>query len=58
MKNKAMKPVNFVRRHKVAVAIVGTAVICIYINRQALAQHNDFLMEKGLFDEFYAMGME
>jgi hypothetical protein len=53
MKDKTVKVVKFVRRHKVAVAIVGTAAVCLYINRVALMQHNDFLKEKGLYEEFY-----
>ena len=58
MINPVKHPVVFVRRHKVAIAIIGTAVICIAINRQALKQHNDFLKEIGQYDAFYNLGME
>jgi hypothetical protein len=44
----------FVAKHKVAFAVVGTAVTCIAINQRALKLHNEFLKEKGLFEEFYA----
>lgn len=47
-------PVNFVRRHKVAVAIVGTAVICVYFERKAMVMHDEFLMANGLYEKFYA----
>ena len=57
MKNPVKPTVNFVRRHKVAIAIVGTAVICMYINRVALEQHNEFLMGNDLYDAFYG-GLE
>jgi hypothetical protein len=57
MINPVKHPVEFVRRHKVAIAIVGTAAICIAANRQALGQHNDFLKEIGQYDAFYAQGM-
>ena len=44
---------EFVGRHKVAIAVIGTAGICLKLNRFALKGHDDFLKEKGLFDEFY-----
>jgi hypothetical protein len=44
---------NFVARHKVAFAVTGTAASCLYLNRLALKQHNDFLKEHGLYDAFY-----
>lgn len=44
---------NFVERHKVAIAVTGTAASCLYLNRVALKQHDDFLKEKGLYEEFY-----
>lgn len=46
---------NFVEKHKVAIAVTGTAVTCLYLNRLALQQHNDFLKENGLYDAFYAL---
>jgi hypothetical protein len=44
---------KFVVRHKTAVA-VATASVCVALNRVALKQHNDFLKEHDLYDEFYA----
>lgn len=44
---------NFVVKHKVAIAVVTTASICLVINRMALSQHDEFLRENGLFDKFY-----
>lgn len=44
---------DFVRHHKVAIAVTATAGACLYINRLALRQHTEFLVEKGLLEEFY-----
>jgi hypothetical protein len=44
---------NYVRKHRVAVAVVATTVVCGAINRAALKQHNEFLKEEGLYEEFY-----
>lgn len=44
---------KFVVKHKTAIAVIGTAVTCLAINRLALKQHDDFLMKKGLYDEYY-----
>ena len=53
MKEKALAIKHFVQKHKVAIAVVSTASSCLYLNRLALKQHDEFLKEKGLFDEFY-----
>lgn len=57
MKDKLINAKNsakeFVVKHKVAIAVVSTAAICGKINSYAIGQHNDFLREKGLYDEFY-----
>jgi hypothetical protein len=47
------KKPSFVRRHKVAIAVVTTSAFWIVMNRLALKQHNDFLKEKDLYMEFY-----
>lgn len=47
------KKKNFVQRHKVAITVFVTSACWIALNRVALKQHNDFLREKGLYDEFY-----
>ena len=44
---------KFVAKHKVAIAITGTALACLYLNRLALAQHTDFLKEHDLYEAFY-----
>lgn len=44
---------RFVKKHRVAITVVVTSTCWIAINRAALKQHNDFLKEKGLYDEFY-----
>lgn len=49
----ALTAKNFVVRHKTAITVVGTAAACLYLNRLALKQHNEFLKEKGLYEEFY-----
>lgn len=51
--SKLYRAKNFVQRHKVAITVVVTSTCWIAINRSALKQHNDFLKEKGLYDEFY-----
>lgn len=48
--NPVMK---FVRRHKTAIAVTATATICLALNRIALKQHDEFLKEHDLYDEFY-----
>jgi hypothetical protein len=53
MRQKYYKFKNFVQRHKVAIAITGTAASCLYLNGVALRQHDEFLKEKGLYNEFY-----
>lgn len=45
---------KFVVEHKTAIAVTATAAICIAVNRVALKQHNDFLRDHDLYDEFYA----
>lgn len=45
---------NFVQKHKVAITVTVTSACWIAINRAALSQHDDFLKEKGLYDEFYS----
>lgn len=53
MNNALNSTKNFVKKHRVAIAVVVTAATCLTINRYALKQHDAFLKEKGLFDEFY-----
>lgn len=44
---------NFAVRYRGSIAVVATAITCLAINRYALKQHDEFLKEKGLFDEYY-----
>jgi hypothetical protein len=44
---------KFVRQHKVAITFTATSLAWIAINQMALRQHDAFLREHGLFDEFY-----
>ena len=55
MKHKLIASKNYVSKHRVAFAIMGTALFALYINRLALGQHNEFLKEHGLYDAFYAL---
>lgn len=44
---------QFVVKHKTTIAVATTATVCLVINRVALTQHDDFLKERGLYNEFY-----
>lgn len=55
MKNIVAPTIKFVANHKVAIAVVATTVVCIALNKTALKQHDNFLKEHGLFDEYYAL---
>jgi hypothetical protein len=51
-KKVAKAPVNFVSKHRVAIAIIGTAAICTTISRSALQDANAFIESKGLMEEY------
>jgi hypothetical protein len=53
MKNKLNSTKNFVKKHRVAIAISGTAATCLYLNYRAMEIHNEFLREHGLYEKFY-----
>lgn len=53
IKSAASGVKNFISRHRVGVAVVTTAGACLWLNRVALRDHDAFLAEKGLLDEFY-----
>lgn len=44
---------SFIDRHKVGLAVLGTATLAVIVNRVALRQHDEFLKDRGLYDEFY-----
>jgi hypothetical protein len=56
MKNPVRIGQTFVVRNKtkIVVAVAATAVVVIAAQRAGLNQHNEFLKEKNLFDEYYA----
>ena len=58
MNDKFTTAKKFVARHKVAIAITGTALTCLAINRLALKDHNNFLKEHDLYDLLYALNGE
>lgn len=49
----------FVAQHKTALTVTTTATatmaFCLWMNKLALQQHNDFLKENGLYDAFYTL---
>lgn len=53
IKQAAARTKKFVEDHKVGIAVTVTSVCWIAINRGAVKEHDDFLREKGLYDEFY-----
>lgn len=53
LENRLKKMENFVKRHRVGIAIAGTTAFCVFMNRVALKQHEEFLADKGLLEEFY-----
>ena len=53
--NFAKKAATAVRKHerKILVGITVASTTVAVISRAGIAQHNAFLKEKGLFEEFY-----
>lgn len=58
MKKSIVSTKNFVKKHRVAIAVVTTAAICLKLNRMALADHDEFLKEHDLYDAFYSAAEE
>jgi hypothetical protein len=48
---------KFWNAHKGQIAIFGiiTTVLAVALNRTIVKQHNEFLTEKGLIEEYYAI---
>jgi hypothetical protein len=44
---------NFLVKHKTALTVVATATLCLAVNRIAMSQHDQFLKDNDLYDEFY-----
>ncbi len=53
IKKAAISTKKFVHDHRVAIAITVTTVICLKLNKVSLRDHDNFLTERGLIDEFY-----
>ncbi len=51
--SRTLRVKNFVNRHKVAITVVATSTVWYALNRMALKQHDEFLKENDLYDEFY-----
>lgn len=51
--NKLSTAKKFVARHRVAIAVTGTAIICLSLHRHSMQSFDAFLDEKGLTEEFY-----
>lgn len=44
---------DFIEKHKTKLAVAATATLCLAIHRRSLKQHEDFMEERGLLEEFY-----
>ena len=44
---------QFVAKHKVAITVVATSAVWIVLQRRAVREHEEFLAERGLLDEYY-----
>ncbi len=44
---------QFVEKHKVAITVVATSTVWFALQRHAVRQHDEFLRERGLLDEYY-----
>lgn len=53
MKKSIRSTRKFVADHKVAIAVTATALTCLALNKVALRDHDNFLKEHDLYDEFY-----
>jgi hypothetical protein len=44
---------TFVQKHKTALAVTATVIVCAAISKAGMKQHDDFLKEHDLYDTFY-----
>jgi hypothetical protein len=49
---------NHVVKHRAKYAATATAVVALKLQMQTAKQFNAFLQEKGLYEEYYAIGQE
>lgn len=54
MNAKLASAKKFVAKNKATLVVAGAAFAVIALQQAGIKQHNDFLREKNLFDEFYA----
>lgn len=52
IKNPFISTKKFVIRHKVAIAVAGTAAFLLYMDVMLVSEHNEFLKEHDLIGEF------
>lgn len=45
---------KFVVGHQTAIMLSTAAIVCLVLNKSALRDHDNFLKEHGLYDEFYS----
>ena len=55
MENKIDSVKKFVSKHRVAIAVTATATLASVAHIAVIAQHNEFLKEHDLLDEYYNM---
>lgn len=53
MRNKIRSTMNFVYRHRVAIAVSGTVATCAYLHFKSIEELNEFLKEHELYTEYY-----
>lgn len=53
IKKAAVSTKKFVYKHRVAITATVTTAICLKLNQMALADHDNFLKEEGLYEKFY-----
>lgn len=53
MNEKLATAKKFVVKHKTAIAVTVTAIAVNRFYATAINQHNDFLKEHGLYEQFY-----
>lgn len=56
MKNPIVPTIKFVRRHRVAIAVVATTTVCAYLHQSTVKEWNGFLEDKDLYNEYYHIG--
>lgn len=55
IKNPVRPTVNFVKKHRVSIAVTATSIFWMYVMSKSAASFNEFLKENDLFDTYYAM---